>query len=163
MAFDSFIKIDGIKGEAADSKHKEEIEVFSFSWGESQSGSHVTGGGGGAGKVSVQDFHFTKKTDKASGNLMSFCATGKHIKEVNFAVRKAGGEQLDFLKIKFTDVLVSSYQTSGSSDSKDDVPMESISLNFTKIEYDYQEQGADGKAKGGPVKGSWNVKTNNPV
>lgn len=160
MAFDAFLKIDGIKGETNDAKHKEEIEVFSFSWGAAQTGGSSSGSGAGAGKVSMQDFHFVKKTDKASPNLLQYCCSGKHIKEVLFTVRKAGGDQVEFMKIKFTDVLISSYQTSGGSSAQEDVPSESISLNFTKVEYDYQEQGADGKAKGGPVKGSWNVKTN---
>ena len=88
---------------------------------------------------------------------------------------QAGGKLLDYeqfidhqigltrARIKMTDVLISSYQTSGSGAGNDDVPMESVSLNFTKVQYDYQEQGPDGKPKGGPVTGSWNVKTNTPT
>jgi len=33
MASDIFAKIGDIKGESLDSKHKDEIEVLSFSWG----------------------------------------------------------------------------------------------------------------------------------
>ena len=33
MAADIFAKIGDIKGESLDSKHKDEIEVLSFSWG----------------------------------------------------------------------------------------------------------------------------------
>ena len=160
MAFDAFLKIDGIKGESIDAKHKEEIEIESFSWGLSQSGSSSAGGGAGAGKAQLQDFSFVKKTDKSSPNIMQFCATAKHIKEIFFYVRKAGGEQLEFLKFKFSDAIISSYQTGGSSRAGEDIPMESITFNFTQIDMDYQEQGQDGKAKGGPVHGGWNVKTN---
>jgi type VI secretion system secreted protein Hcp len=160
MAFDAFLKIDGIKGESIDSVHKDEIEIESYSWGMTQTGSSSTGGGGGAGKAQLHDFSFVKKTDKASPNIMHFCATGKHIKEIFFVIRKAGGTQLEFLKFKFTDVIISSYQTGGSSRAGEDIPMESISFNFTQIDLDYQEQGADGKAKGGPVHGGWNMKTN---
>ena len=59
MASDYVLKIDGIKGESTDSKHKDEIEIESFSWGATQPGSFASGGGGGAGKVSFQDIHFT--------------------------------------------------------------------------------------------------------
>ena len=45
MAADYFLKIDGIKGESLDDKHKDEIDVLSFSWGVSQSGSMAFGGG----------------------------------------------------------------------------------------------------------------------
>ncbi len=48
---DFFIKIDGIDGESQDSMHKGEIEVLSFSWGETRTGAQ---GGGGVGKVSVR-------------------------------------------------------------------------------------------------------------
>ena len=61
MAYDSFLKIEGIKGESLDSKHKDEIEVLSFSWGATQPGAF--GGGGGTGKVSAQDFSFVVKIE----------------------------------------------------------------------------------------------------
>ena len=69
-----FLKLDGIEGESTDSKHKGEIDLESWSWGESQSGGHSAGGGGGAGKVSMQDFHFVMKINKASPKLMLSCA-----------------------------------------------------------------------------------------
>ncbi len=168
--FDAFLKIDGVKGESADAKHKGEIDVISFSWGMSQTGTSAAGGGGGAGKVHVHDFAITKKTDAASPLLMLNCANGAHIKEASFVVRKAGGEQLEYLKIKLTDVLISSYQPSSDSGSPlsagkgaDEIPMEQISLNFAKVEFSYQPQGADGKAQGGPILAGWDVKANQKV
>src|SRR5215475_13562619 len=100
MAYDAFLKLDGIKGESQDHKHKGEIDVMSFSFGAQQVGAQATGGGGGSGKVSFQDFHIVKKVDAASPLLMLNCASGTHIKEANFVVRKAGGDQLEYLKIK---------------------------------------------------------------
>lgn len=41
--------------------------------------------------------------------------------------------------------------------------MEEISLNFAKVEYSYQPQGADGKAQGGPILAGWDVKANQKV
>lgn len=161
MAFDGFIKIDGIKGETADHKHKEEIEVFSYTWGAKQSGSSSSGSGAGAGKVQVDDFSFVKKYDKSSPILFMKCCTGEHIKEANFTVRKAGGEQVEFIKMKFTDVVITSVQTGGSG--ADEIPMETIGFTFTQCHIDYQEQGADGKPKGGPVHGGWDIKANKTV
>jgi type VI secretion system secreted protein Hcp len=156
MAVDYFLKIQGIEGESHDAKHANEIDVLSFSWGETQTGTHAGGGGGGAGKVSMQDFHFVMKTNKASPKLLLACANGEHIKEATLVARKAGKDQQDFMKIKFTDLLVSSYQTGGSSTS-DEIPMDQISLNYSKIEYEYREQAADGTLKG-PVKAGYDLK-----
>jgi len=157
MAVDMFLKLDGIKGESADHKHKEEIHVESFSWGMSQTGAHGTGGGGGAGKVSVQDISVTKYLDKSSPELMLHCANGKHIKERLITVRKAGENPVEYLKIKLTDILISSVQHAGHGS---DLLTEALSLNFGKFHVEYQEQGADGKAKGGPVVMGWDVKAN---
>ena len=44
-AIDYFLKLDGISGESKDSKHKGEIDVLSFSFVETQSGSPGVGGG----------------------------------------------------------------------------------------------------------------------
>jgi type VI secretion system secreted protein Hcp len=177
--FDAFLKLDGIKGESADAKHKGEIDIKSFSWGMSQSGVQATGGGGGAGKVKVHDFSITKTTDASSPLLFLNCASGAHIKEANFVVRKAGGEQLEYLKIKLTDVLVSSYKpatvgpsipgsnvegsASRLSGPGDEGPEERVTLNFAKVEFQYQAQGADGKAQGGPIMAGWDVKANQKI
>ena len=163
MAFDAFIKIKDIAGESNDKKHAGEIEVESFSWGVTQTGSAATGTGHGGGKAQCQDFSFVKHVDKSSPNLMQHCATGKHIPEVNFVARKAGGEQVEYLKVKFTDVIISGYQIGGNGNDPADITMETVTLNFTKIAMDYQEQGQDGKPKGGPVHGGWDVKANVPV
>jgi type VI secretion system secreted protein Hcp len=157
MAVDYFLKIKGIEGESKDHKHANEIDVLSFSWGETQTGTHAGGGGSGGGKVSMQDFHFVMKTNKASPKLLLACANGEHIGEALLTVRKAGKEQQEFMKIKFWDLLVSSYQTGGSS-TGDEIPMDQISLNYAKMEYEYKEQAADGTL-GGPIKAGYDLKT----
>jgi type VI secretion system secreted protein Hcp len=157
---DYFLKIDGIDGESQDSKHKNEIQLESWSWGETQGGFMTAGGGGGAGKVSMQDFHFVMKVNKASPKLFSTCSDGSHIKKAVLVCRKAGKDQQEYLTWTFTDLLVSSYQTGGSAG--DVVPTDQISLNFTQIEVEYKEQKQDGTL-GPSVKAGWNVKTNAKV
>jgi type VI secretion system secreted protein Hcp len=160
-AVDYFLKINGIEGESHDSKHKNEIDLESWSWGASNSGTHVGGGGGGAGKVAMQDFHFVMKVNKASPKLMLACANGEHIKDALLTCRKAGKEQQEFLKIKFTDLLISSYQTGGSG-AGDVVPTEQISFNFAKIEVEYAAQKPDGTLDG-PIKSGYDLKLNKKV
>jgi type VI secretion system secreted protein Hcp len=160
-AVDYFLKIDGIDGESNDSKHKGEIDVESWSWGESQAGSSASGGGGGSGKVSMQDFHFVMKMNKASGPLFLACATGKHVKKAVLTCRKAGGKQEEFLVVTMSDLLVSSYQTGGSGHG-DIVPTDQISINFAKIVLHYKDQKADGTLNAGTPVG-WDKVANTTV
>jgi type VI secretion system secreted protein Hcp len=153
---DYFLKIEGIQGESPDKTHKGEIQLESFSWGASQGGTFSHGGGGSAGKVQMQDFHFLMKINKASPKLMLACAQGDHVKSAILTCRKAGKEQQEYLKVTFTDILVSSFQTSGSGGS-DVLPMDQISLNFSKIELEYKEQKADGSL-GGAIKAHYDLK-----
>jgi type VI secretion system secreted protein Hcp len=155
---DYFLKIKGIEGESGDQKHKNEIELESWSWGETNSGSHASGAGGGAGKVMMQDFHFVMKVNKASPKLMLACANGEHIPEALLTCRKAGKDQQEFYTVKMSDLLVASFQTGGSSHG-DVVPVEQISLNFAKIEFEYKAQKADGSLDGG-IKAGWDLKKN---
>jgi type VI secretion system secreted protein Hcp len=157
---DYFLNIDGIPGESTDDKHKSEIDVLSWSWGETNAGTHSSGGGGGAGKVSMQDFNFTMRANTATPKLMLACATGQHIKKAVLTCRRAGTEQQEYLSIEMSDLLVSSYQTGGSQG--DVVPVDQISLNFSKLVMDYKPQKEDGTL-GSPVKAGYDVKANKKV
>src|SRR5688572_29764033 len=143
MASDYLLELDGIKGESRDDKHKDTLEIESFSWGATNQGSFASGGGGGAGKVSFQDIHFTTRVNKSSPILMLSCATGQHIKKATLFVRKAGGDQQDYYTVTMTDLLVSSYQSSGSNGS-DALPVDQFSLNFASIKFEYKPQKPDG-------------------
>ncbi len=158
MAVDYFLKIDGVQGESQDAKHKNEIEIESWNWGESQSGTASHGGGMGAGKVAMQDFSFVMRVNKSSPKLMLACAQGEHIKGAVLTCRKAGKDQQEYLKWTFTDLLVSSYQTGGTGAS-DVVPLDQISLNFSKVECEYKEQKPDGSL-GGTIKAHYDMKQN---
>jgi type VI secretion system secreted protein Hcp len=157
MAVDIFLDIDGIKGESKDGKHKETIDVLSWSWGMSQSGTAHLGGGAGAGKVQVQDLSFTHYIDKASPTLMKHCCDGKHIKKAKLIIRKAGEHPLEYLTVEMQDILVSHVSTGGSHG--EDRLTENVTLNFAKFHAEYKEQLANGSAgKGSEVK--WDIPAN---
>ena len=157
---DYFLKIEGVEGESTDDKHKNEIDVLSWSWGETNAGSHAGRGGGGAGKVSMQDFNFVMQANKSTPKLMLSCASGAHISKAVLVCRKAGTEQQEYMKITMSDLLVSSYQTGGSSG--DIIPVDQVSLNFSKVEFEYKPQDAKG-GLGSAVKAGWDVKANKKV
>jgi type VI secretion system secreted protein Hcp len=116
---------------------QQSLAVLSWSFGASQGGAQASGGGGGAGKANVHEIQVTKTVDKASPLLFKACASGQHIPKVTLTLRKAGKGQQEYLKITMKDVLISSYQQSNSGGER---PVESLSLNFTKVEYQYTPQ-----------------------
>jgi type VI secretion system secreted protein Hcp len=148
VAVDIFAKIDGIKGESLDVKHKDEVEMLSWSWGVTQSGSVTAGAGGGAGKATFNDFSFTHNLDKASPRLLKACATGEHIKEATIAMRKAGGEQLPFLTFKLKDIIIISVQPSATREGSA-ATTEQVTLQFAKVDLEYRPQKADGSLDAG--------------
>ena len=143
MASDIFAKIGDIKGESLDDKHKDEIEVLSWSWGVSNAGAIKGGSGAGAHKASFHDLSFTHNIDKASPVLMQSCATGVHLKEATITHRKAGKGQLEFLIVKMSDVIVTSV-TQGDSDKGSH--SEVVNLVFAKVDLEYVPQKPDGSA-----------------
>ncbi len=158
MASDFLLEIDGIKGESQDSKHKDTIEVDSFSWGVTNAGTHASGQGGGAGKANFQDIHFTASVGKASANLAMACASGKHITKAVLYVRKQGENQQDYYVLTLEDLLVASYQ-SGDAAGGTTIPTDQFSLNFAKIKYEYKPQKKDGTLDA-PVTMTWDLKQN---
>lgn len=156
----AFIKIAGIKGESMDARHRDEIEILSWSWGETNQGAGFAGGGGGgAGKVTFQDMHLTTRYSKASPQLFLACASGQMLDQAVLTFRKAGGDQQEYLKIELKEILVTSYQTGGPGD---EVPTDQISLNFTQIKFEYTQQKPDGTAGEKTIAG-WNIKENKKV
>ena len=146
MSADLFLKIDGIDGESHSDKHKGEIDVLAWSWGVSQSGNMHTGGGGGAGRANVQDIIFTKGIDMATPKLFKATCEGAHIKSMIFSANKAGGKQTEYVKITLSDCLISSISTGGSGGQESFT--ENVTVNFSKVEYIYNQQDAKGGASG---------------
>ena len=140
MASDIFAKLGDIKGESLDSKHNDEIEVLSYSWGVSNAGSMAHGSGGGEGKATFHDLSFVHKIDKASPVLMQACATGTHLKDATITHRKAGKGQQEYLVVKMTDVIITGVTHGGSGG---DGSSENVSIAFAKVNVEYKPQKAD--------------------
>lgn len=159
LAVDAFLKIDNVPGESTDDKHKDWINVISWSFGDSQTVTAHAGGAAGATAVKMQDFKFTMRTNKASPKLFLTCANGQHLRDVKLEVCKSGEFKQKFLEIKLSDVIVSSFVSLGSSGGADVYPMEEIMLNFGKIEITYTLTDKTGKPIG-ETKSNWDVKAN---
>jgi type VI secretion system secreted protein Hcp len=142
MATDYYLKLDGVEGESQKEGHTKEIEVASWSWGGSNSGSFALGSGGGTGKFSASDIVVNVPLSKASAKLLQACTKGSHIDKAVLTARKSGGDAkpYDFLKITLEHCLVSGFNCNGSQGI--DQLVDQITLNFTKITYEYFAQDA---------------------
>ncbi len=154
MSVQIVLKLGDIKGESIVGKggkpsHENEIDVISWSWGITQTGSSHVGSGGGAGTADVHDLTIVKYVDKSSPIIASACFNGSHLKQaVLTCIKVAGGEPgkpkvaVDFVKITMTGtVMVSSFSPGGSG--SDDRFTETITLHFSDVEYEYTPQKAD--------------------
>jgi type VI secretion system secreted protein Hcp len=142
-----FARIGTITGESHDARHRDEIDVLSWSWGVSQSGTAGHGGGGaGAGRAGFHDFTFTHHVDKASPLLMKACATGEHVRDARVTVRRAGAGQQEFLVITMTDVLVTAVSPGVGAEGD---ATEGVVLTFAKVDLEYKPQKPDGSLDAG--------------
>ena len=159
MAYDAFLKLDGIQGESQKDNHKQEIDLMSFSWGASNSSSVGTGTGASTGKVSVSDFSIMKTTDSSSPPLFQKCCDGTVIATGVVTLQRQTNQGAQaYLVYNFTNVYVTSVQWSGSGGSGDS-PMESVSFCFEKGTVDYTPVDDNG-TPGTAIHGGWNVGAN---
>ena len=132
----SFMKIEGIQGEATDQKHRGWIDILAVNWSSSSPvttprGNRPNQPGRGAGAVSI-----TKRTDKSSAALLQYNSTGKSIEKMYIDMRSSRDRQ-PYIRYELTNVMITSFEPGGSGGG---VPMETITLNYDKIKIDYMPQ-----------------------
>ena len=160
MAFDTFIKIDGIEGESSDDKHAAWIEVISYDTGVNQKASTTasSAGGGSSERADFDNFTFTKQLDKSSPKLAQACAAGTHIDTITMEICRAGAEKVKYMEFIMTNCIISNYQVSG--DGEDSFPIETIGINFGKIRWVYTVQKRAGGVSAGNIATGWNLERN---
>jgi type VI secretion system secreted protein Hcp len=162
MAVDYFLKIDGIDGESQQTGHVKELEMDNWSFGETQSGVATTATGSASGKVTLNEFRFSKRMDSASAKLMQYCANGKHIKWARFTARRAGSEggvPVDYLFATFGDLVISSHEISGTG--AEGWPYESIAFSYGQLVVSYKQM-VKGVAQG-LIQGGYDAEKNTKI
>jgi type VI secretion system secreted protein Hcp len=130
-----YMNYDGIKGDVTEGGHKEWILLESCQLGVHRSIRSAAGRGANreASAPSVNEIVVTKQQDCASTELFkaSLWGEGKKVK-IDFC--KTDDKKIEvFMNVELENTLVSSYSSSGHGGG--DRPMESLSLNFTKITF----------------------------
>jgi type VI secretion system secreted protein Hcp len=155
MAIDSFLKLGTLKGESVVKGFEDQIQLLSWGWGMTQSGTTHTASGGGAGKVDVSDMQISKHVDAASPMLALACCKGTHYDSATLTMRKAGGTALEYVTITLTDLIVTSYSVSEGGGG--DLLTDTVTLNFGKFKYSFQPQDNKGAKKGGAIDATWDI------
>jgi len=162
MAFDVFVKIDGIPGESLDDQHKDWIEVLFFEHALEQPASATASSSGGATaeRVNHKPFTFVHQIDKSSPKLYEACCKGTHIKEVVFEFCRAGGEKVKYFDVKLEQVLVTKVEPKGAANDAEGFPTERVALSYGKINWTYDQQKRTDGMGGGSVATGWDLTIN---
>ena len=141
MSHDTFIELDGIRGESQDAAHPDAIDVWTWHWKLNQAPGTLYSANAQAPRAMVQDFVFTHGIDRASPNLARYCYLGKHIPTVKVFSRKTGGVAHASLLFTLEDAMITSVEASGGGTTM----VESVSVSFIRMKYEYILQDASGE------------------
>lgn len=161
MAIDSYLQVDGLKGESTDSEHKDWIEILSHSHAIVQPASVTanSAGGGTTGRSQHGDFTITKHFDAATPKFHELCCSGKHISKVTLELMRAsGGSRVKYMVVEMDQVVIS--KVSHETPEGDDLPRETVSFNYGIIKWTYTQQKRTDGSKGGNVTGGWSLVEN---
>jgi type VI secretion system secreted protein Hcp len=150
FAVDMFLKIEGVPGESQDSRHKDWIEVLSYSHGMVQPT-------GGIGAIEHQDFSITKCIDKATPKLALYCCSRTQVAEAVLELCGPDVNEPPVYTTYLTDVVITSVRPNGSVTSSDPLPMEEVTMNYGSIEWQYVA------ADGNTILAGWDVNTDTPI
>jgi type VI secretion system secreted protein Hcp len=138
-----YLKYDTIKGDVTAAGHEQWIELNSFQWGVGRGISSPTGASADreSSAPSVSEITCTKAQDVASTKLLSEAYQGEgKVVQLDFCKTDKGNLEV-YLTYTLTNCMISGYSASSGGDR----PQETLSLNFTKVEYKLITQTAAGE------------------
>ena len=153
-----FLKLDNIEGESQAKGFEKQLEIMTFSHNVAMPVTNdVSNNERTSGRAHVGEMSLTKFVDLATPKLIEYCCSGKMIKEAVLTLcRNDNGKMLPFIIYTLTNVVISHLSVSGGSGGK---PVETMSLNFTKIKWEITAQKSDSQ-KEGNVSSVWDMATN---
>jgi type VI secretion system secreted protein Hcp len=128
-----------VKGESVSPGHTDDIIVSGWNWG--ITAGSALGDTQATARRSYSALTVVKSIDSASTALMSALATNDEVKEAKLALRRAGGDQEDYLTITLKGARITSLQHRGDDDGG---TSEVVTIAFTEVEVEYRSQKATG-------------------
>lgn len=128
-----YVKIGDIKGDATHANHTDWIECQSVQWGVGRSIMTNVGGAANreASQPSLSELTVSKTLDQGSTSLFISATTGNVGEKLELHMVTTGSPGDTYVEITLTNVLVSGYSFSSGGDR----PSESISFNYTALEF----------------------------
>jgi type VI secretion system secreted protein Hcp len=138
-----YMQYGDIKGDVTAEGHKEWVEVGSFQWGVGRGISSPVGGSKDreSSAPSVSEITVTKTQDIASPKLLEAACVGEGVKVKLDFTKTDKGKLETYIEVTLEECMISGFSMSSGGDR----PIETLSLNFTKIEYRFTPMGTDGK------------------
>jgi type VI secretion system secreted protein Hcp len=160
MSAQMFLKLDGIPGQSLVDGVAKEIECMSFSHGISHPMTYgPSNQARTAGRPSHQDFTITKYLDESSPKMIEHCNRGEDVKTATFTFSQSdgpSGKLTPLWVVTMTKAIISSISTGGSGG---EIPMETLTLNYTTIKWEFKAQTEDATKKG-TAASSWDLTKN---
>ena len=160
MAHDAYLQLDGVKGESADERHKNWIEVFSVTGSVHQPRAVAisTAGGLTTGRAELSNISFKKLADLSSPVLKQHSAMGKTLPKAVFEFMRADsdGKPITYYRVTLENVMVSGITFDSSNGG---IITEQVHLAYSKIKWEYVKQSVRGGTEGNTL-GSWDQSTN---
>jgi type VI secretion system secreted protein Hcp len=156
---DLILHIEGVEGECKLDGYAKMITCLSYSHGVSNAlQTDVANVGRSIGRCSHGDFTVSKYLDKASPLLAYKSCIGANLGTVTFTGLRSHGDagHAPFIIYTFDNTMISNVSVSAGSGS---TPVESVSLNYTKIKWEYKVQG-ENMAEPGSVASEWDLTVN---
>lgn len=151
-----YLKLEGIDGNATHADHQKWLDVGSLQWGVGRAISTPAGSSANreASEPSISEVSITKEMDASSPHFMIEACVGDKGKKCEIHLVSTGSPGRTYATYVLTNTLVSGYSMSSGGDR----PSETISLNFTKIEYKYIPSG-DANDLGSPIAVGYDLST----
>jgi len=153
-----YMKYGDVKGNVTSGDHKDWIELTSCQFG---TGRPMTMSSGGAtnreagATPNVSEIVCSKVNDDSSQQLFNESITGESVSTtIDFCQTSKGGALQTYLQLTLEKCMISGYSLSSGGDR----PMESLTLNFTKITYKYTKFSGENKL-GSPATSGYDLET----
>lgn len=151
-----YLKVDGIDGTVTQDGYEKWIEVGSLQWGSGRGIATPVGATANreGGQASVSEVTVTKEMDSSSPSLFTASVAGDAGKEVKIHLVTTSDPGRTYVEYTLENSLLSGYSVSSGGDR----PSESISINFTKIEFKFNPLESD-NSEGDPITVSYDLST----